>query len=227
MRLLMLDTSTIVASAAILDENKLIGEIIINHEKKHAEKLMISIDHLLKDTNIGINEIDIFGIVQGPGSFTGLRIGMATIKGLAQVCNKPIVGISTLAALTANIPYSDGIICPVLDAQRNCIYSGLYSYSRNNQLITICQDAEMTIDTLIRTLSEYKDQKIYLLGDAQKKYVEKLAESLPKLILVPSYLSMNRASSAAFLAMEKYQTGQIDTYLSIEPVYLRQSYAEE
>ena len=227
MKLLMIDTSSVVATAAVIDEHSLIGEIIINHEKKHSEKLMTAVDHLLKDARLTIRDMDAFGIVQGPGSFTGLRIGMATVKGLAQALDKPVVGVSALASLAANIPYAGGIVCPILDAQRHRVYTGLFRNDPNNGQEQILPDSEMTIDALIETLSRYQDQPVIILGDAKDKFFDELKAQLPNCIAAADHLSMNRASSAAYLGMQKLLRGETETHLSIAPTYLRASYAEE
>jgi len=225
MNILTIDTSTIVASAAILNEEKLIGEVIINHQKKHSEKLMVAIDHLLSDGGLSIKDIDVFGVVAGPGSFTGLRIGMATIKGFAQALNKPVVGVSSLESLAMNIPCSTGFICPVLDAQRNQTYTGIFHFDQG-RLVRDMPDAVMKIDDLIKELQKYPGD-IYFLGDGLPRFSEVLVAGCPQGKVVPNYLNMNRASSAAALVLERVLKGEISHYRDIEPVYIRPSYAEE
>ncbi|KNZ40536.1 tRNA (adenosine(37)-N6)-threonylcarbamoyltransferase complex dimerization subunit type 1 TsaB [Acetobacterium bakii] len=225
MNILTIDTSTIVASAAILNEDKLIGEVVINHQKKHSEKMMVAIDHLLSDGGLSIKDIDVFGVVVGPGSFTGLRIGMATIKGFAQALNKPVVGVSTLESLAMNIPCSSGTICPVLDAQRNQTYTGIFHFEQG-QLVRDIPDAVMEIDDLIEKLQTVTGD-IFFLGDGLPRFSEALLAACPRGKRVPNYLNMNRASSAAALVLERALKGEVSNYLDIEPVYIRPSYAEE
>ena len=225
MNTLTIDTSTIVASVAILNEEKLVGEMIINHQKKHSEKLMIAIDHLLSDGGLSIQDIDVFGIVSGPGSFTGLRIGMATVKGFAQALNKPVVGVSTLESLAMNIPFADGLICPVLDAQRNQTYTGVFHFE-NGQLVRDLADAVMEIDELI-TFLQGRNEIIYFLGDGLPRFSQVLREAIPTARIVPNYLNMNRASSAGALVLERALKGQTSHYRQVEPFYIRPSYAEE
>ncbi|MBC3899013.1 tRNA (adenosine(37)-N6)-threonylcarbamoyltransferase complex dimerization subunit type 1 TsaB [Acetobacterium malicum] len=225
MNTLTIDTSTIVASVAILNEEKLVGEMIINHQKKHSEKLMIAIDHLLSDGGLSIQDIDVFGIVSGPGSFTGLRIGMATVKGFALALNKPVVGVSTLESLAMNIPFADGLICPVLDAQRNQTYTGVFHFT-DGQLVRDLADAVMEIDELI-TFLQGKNETIYFLGDGLPRFSQILQEAIPTARIVPNYLNMNRASSAAALVLERALKGETSHYREVEPFYIRPSYAEE
>jgi tRNA threonylcarbamoyladenosine biosynthesis protein TsaB len=225
MNILTVDTSTIVASVAILNEEKLVGEMIVNHQKKHSEKLMVSIDHLLKDGGLSIREIDVFGIVSGPGSFTGLRIGMATVKGFAQALNKPVVGVSSLEALAMNVPFAEGLVCPVLDAQRNQTYTGVFHFE-NGCLKRELEDSVLEIDTLIDFLNN-RDEQILFLGDGLPRFSETLMQACPRGICVPNYLSMNRASSAAAIVLERALKGDVCHYREVEPVYIRPSYAEE
>lgn len=225
MNTLTIDTSTIVASVAILNEEKLVGEMIINHQKKHSEKLMIAIDHLLTDGGLSIKDIDVFGIVIGPGSFTGLRIGMATVKGFAQALNKPVVGVSTLESLAMNIPFASGLICPILDAQRNQTYTGVFHFE-DERLKTDMKDTVMEIDDLITFLRK-QDEKVYFLGDGLQRFSETLLKACPTGVRVPNYINMNRASSSAALVLERARKGEVNHYRDIEPMYIRPSYAEE
>lgn len=225
MNTLTIDTSTIVASVAILNEEKLVGEVIINHQKKHSEKLMIAIDHLLIDGGFSIRDIDVFGIVSGPGSFTGLRIGMATVKGFAQALNKPVIGVSTLESLAMNIPFADGFICPILDAQRNQTYTGVFHF-QDGQLKRDLADSVMEIDDLI-TFLKTQNENIYFLGDGLPRFSKILLEACPESRSVPNYLNMNRASSAGALVLERALKGETSHYLDVEPYYIRPSYAEE
>lgn len=225
MNILTVDTSTIVASVAILNEEKLIGEMIINHQKKHSEKLMIAIDHLLTDGGLSIHDVDVFGIVSGPGSFTGLRIGMATIKGFAQALNKPVVGVSTLESLAMNIPFTNGLVCPVLDAQRNQTYTGVFRFEKG-ECKRIMADSVLEIEELTDFLHD-RQEPVYFLGDGLNRFHETLLNACPGGVVVPPYLAMNRASSAAALVLSRALKGETSHYLEIEPFYIRPSYAEE
>ncbi len=134
MKILSLDCATQSATCAILDDNNVLGEITFNLKKQHSQILMPMIDDLFKNTQMSISDIDAFVASKGPGSFTGLRIGMATIKGLSQGCKKPFVTVSTLDSLAYNLAYTDGIICPILDALRDNVYTALYSFDNSDAL---------------------------------------------------------------------------------------------
>lgn len=227
MKILSVDTSAIVASAAVVDENKLISETIVNYQKKHSEKLMPAIDHMLKDAGLTIKEMDAFAIVNGPGSFTGLRIGMATVKGFAQALDRPVIPVSTLEALAFNLPYADGIICPILDAQRSQVYTALFRTDQKGSLIPVMEDAVMDTDALIHTLKQYDDQPVYLLGDGVVRFYDVIREAIPSVVKVKNHLAMNRASSAGMLAVERALRGETEDYRTVDLSYIRPSYAEE
>ena len=126
MIVLSIDSASKVATAALLDENNLIAEYTLNNKMEHSTLIMDMVDKLLKDSNLSIDDIDGFVVSKGPGSFTGLRIGMATIKGLSFGSNKPYISISSLDALAYSLISFDGIICPIMDALRDSVYTCLY-----------------------------------------------------------------------------------------------------
>jgi tRNA threonylcarbamoyladenosine biosynthesis protein TsaB len=150
---------------------------------------------------------------------------MATVKGFAQALNKPVVGVSTLEALAMNIPFAKGLICPLLDAQRNQTYTGVFHFE-DDQLVRDMADAVMEIDDLIAFLKA-RNETIYFLGDGLPRFSQILQEALPTARLVPNYLNMNRASSAGALVLERALKGETSHYLEVEPFYIRPSYAEE
>jgi len=128
LRVLAIDTSSVVATVAIMDDEKLIGEYVLNHKQTHSQKIMPMIEELLASSELRIQDIDVFAVASGPGSFTGLRIGAATMKGLAHAMNKPIIGVSTLDGLAFNLPYCNYIISPIMDAKNEQVYNALYKW---------------------------------------------------------------------------------------------------
>ncbi len=226
MKLLALDSSSIVATAALVEEEKVIGEIIINHKKNHSEKLMPIIDELLDEVEVQIEDVDAFGVCIGPGSFTGIRIGISTAKALAQVGNKPLIGISTLEGLVFNLPYCKGVICPILDAQRDQIYTALYKWE-GNQLFSIEEDQAIGAKEWIDKIKD-RNEHIHLVGDGVTKFAPLFQEKLKdKVSIAPPTVRMPRASSIAALAMEKIQRGEITEYKEVAPNYIRKSQAEQ
>ncbi|MCY6958824.1 tRNA (adenosine(37)-N6)-threonylcarbamoyltransferase complex dimerization subunit type 1 TsaB [Clostridium brassicae] len=225
MRILSLDSSTTSATCAILENNNLLGEITLNDKKQHSIILMPQIDYLLKNLNLTIKDIDGFVVSKGPGSFTGLRIGIATIKGLAQGTKKPFVGISTLDALAYNLAYTSGIICPIMDALRDNVYTALYKFN-GEKLERLTDYMAIHIDELISIIKKYEPSNITFIGDALPKFSAKLRESFEKVNLAPIHLNVAKASSLGELGLLSLLNGHSDNILSFSPIYIRKPQAE-
>ena len=223
MRILSLDTATEVAACAVIENNNLLGETILNYKKQHSVILMPMIDSLLKNLNLSIQDIDGFVVSKGPGSFTGLRIGMATIKGLSQGTKKPFVSVSTLDALAYNMCYTSGIICPVLDALRGNVYTALYTFE-GSTLKQISDHMVVSVEELITILSQY-NQPVCFIGDGIQKNKE-LLNSIDKVSFAPSNLNIVRASSLGELGLQLLSQGVEESLHNSGPVYLRKSQAE-
>lgn len=223
MRILSLDTATEVATCAILENNNLLGETILNYKKQHSVILMPMIDSLLKNLNLSIKDIDGFVVSKGPGSFTGLRIGMATIKGLSQGTKKPFVSISTLDGLAYNMCYTSGIICPVLDALRGNVYTALYTFE-GSKLKLISDYMVISVEELITLLAKY-NQPVCFIGDGIQKNRDMLS-SIDKVSFAPPHLNVVRASSLGELGLELLSQGVEESLHNSAPVYLRKSQAE-
>lgn len=225
MKILAVDTSSIVATCAILDEDKLIGEYILNHKRTHSQKIMPIIKEILESSELKPEYIDVFAVSIGPGSFTGLRIGVATIKSLAHVTNKPVVGIPTLDALAFNLPYSEGIIVPIMDARRNRVFTGIYKWE-NGSLCVIQKQNVMELDELINILSK-RNESIIVNGDGTLVYREKLLKALgDRVLFAPKSANMARASSVAELALSRAKEGKLESFFDLVPDYLRKSQAQ-
>ncbi|MCT4619751.1 MAG: tRNA (adenosine(37)-N6)-threonylcarbamoyltransferase complex dimerization subunit type 1 TsaB [Marinisporobacter sp.] len=225
MKILALDTSSIVATVAVMDDDQLIGEYIINHKRTHSQKLMPMIEELLKSCELAIKDMDIIAVAKGPGSFTGLRIGVATAKGLAHAVDIPVVGISTLDALAFNMPFSEGIICPILDARRSQVYTAVYKWD-DETLNNIEEPIAISIEELVEKLLK-RPEKVVFLGDGIKANKEYLIEKLKdRAVFPPNSVKMQRASSVAQLAMERAKNGEVENYYELVPTYLRKSEAE-
>ena len=224
MKVLGIDTSSLATSIAVIEDNKLICEYTVNTKKTHSQKLMPMIENMLKISEVNVNDMDIIAICQGPGSFTGLRIGMATAKALSHVNNLPIVGVNSLELLAGNMDLTDKKICSILDAQRTQVYTGQYKFE-NNKLVELKSIDVVEIDDLLEELKDSKEQWI-LVGEAVYKYEDKIKEIENIYIPAPSH-NVNKASSLCSIAMNKYNQN-IDVYdcYSINPVYIRKSQAE-
>ncbi|SHK62551.1 tRNA (adenosine(37)-N6)-threonylcarbamoyltransferase complex dimerization subunit type 1 TsaB [Tepidibacter formicigenes] len=223
MKILGIDTSSEVATVAIMDDDKLIGEYTINHKKTHSQKLMPMIDEMFKSCEITPNDIDLIGVCIGPGSFTGLRIGVATAKAIAHARNIHIAVVNSLESLAFNMNLSKGIICPIIDAQRNQVYTCKYSWE-NNTLVSIDNISVKNIDELIDEIKE-RYEEVVLLGEAVDLHKDKLND-LDNIYIAPNSHKLARASSVCELAFEKYKKGDVKNHYDVVPYYIRKSQAE-
>lgn len=224
MKVLSLDTATECAACAVLDDDKLLGEIVFNYKKQHSVVLMSMIDNLLNNLNLNINSLDAFVVSKGPGSFTGLRIGVSAIKGLSQGTGKPFVGVSSLDALAYNLAYTNGIICPILDALRDNVYTALYKFEGGS--LKIINDHMITsIDDLISKLNEL-NENVCFIGDAVPKFKEKLTSNIKNLSFAPTHLNLTKASSLGELGLKLLKAEVYDDLYTFAPFYLRKSQAE-
>jgi len=223
MKILAVDTSANVATAAVVSDGKLICESILNHKKTHSEKIMPMIDELLHDSETKISEIDLFAVANGPGSFTGLRIGVAAMKALAHSTNKPIIGVSTLEALAYSVPWCEHIIIPIMDARRNSVFTA--SYIWDEEFHALSEIESMTIEECVKDCGELLD--VLFIGDGVEVYRDYITEQLgERAYFPPSALCDAKASTVAMLALEKFNRGETDTYLTLKPFYLKKSQAE-
>ncbi|MBU3127321.1 tRNA (adenosine(37)-N6)-threonylcarbamoyltransferase complex dimerization subunit type 1 TsaB [Clostridium tagluense] len=224
MKILSIDSATAAATCAILEDDNVLGEITFNYKKQHSLILMPIIDELFNNVGMNIGDIDAFVGSKGPGSFTGLRIGLSTIKGLSQGTGKPFVTVSTLDSLAFNLAYTDGIVCPILDALRDNVYTALYTFN-NCELNRITDYINISIDELINILKE-KNCNISFVGDAVPKFREKLIEHFPMARFAPAHLNLARASSLGELGLKLLSKGTVDDLYASVPIYLRKPQAE-
>ncbi|HBJ1652219.1 tRNA (adenosine(37)-N6)-threonylcarbamoyltransferase complex dimerization subunit type 1 TsaB [Clostridium botulinum] len=223
MILLSIDSSSKVATAALFEDNTLLGEVTLNNKKEHSTILMTLVESLLDSCNLDIDSVDGFVVSKGPGSFTGLRIGMATIKGLSFGSNKPYVSISSLDALAYSIAPFNGIICPVMDALRNNVYTALYK-SCNGKLEKIMDYSALDINELVDMLNE-KEENVMFIGDGLNNTKEYILNNCNNCFFPPNHLNLVRASSLGELGMIKLKNGEYDDSNSA-PFYLKKPQAE-
>lgn len=224
MKILSVDCSTKCASCCVLDDETVLGEVSFNYKKSHSIILMPMIDYLLKNLDLSIDSLDGFVISKGPGSFTGLRIGAATIKGLSQGTGKPFVSVSSLNSLAYNMAYCSGIVCPIINALRDNVYCGIYKFDRE-KLQMIKEDSIISIDELIEFLS-LESQPICFVGDAVPLFKEKLSNKLENVVFAPAHLNFTNASSLGLLGMSLLNNGITDDVYTFSPEYLRIPQAE-
>ena len=222
MKILAIDTSTASGSIALLEDDRLIAELTTCSQKTHAERLLPSIKGLLEGADARIEEIDCFAVTKGPGSFTGLRIGLSTVKGLAWSLHKPVIGVSTLEALAMNIPYADKPICPILDARKKEVYAGIYRCD-GNRLERIMDDKAIKPAVLLENI---KEPTIFIGGGIDVIFNSEPRTPNPKLVFAPSHLWLIRAVNIGLLAWKKFKGGEVDTPEAVGLNYLRPSEAE-
>ncbi|GAA0069843.1 tRNA (adenosine(37)-N6)-threonylcarbamoyltransferase complex dimerization subunit type 1 TsaB [Clostridium sardiniense] len=222
MLILSVDSSSKCATAALLQDDLLLAEYTLNNKREHSVLLMGIIEKLLDDSGISIDDVDGFVVSKGPGSFTGLRIGMATIKGLSFGSGKPYVSVSTLEGLAASISSFDGIICPIMDALRENVYTAIYK-SNNGKLETIVDCTSMDLSELKEKLNEL-GEKVMFTGDGVSKHKDYLVENIKNSYFAPIHLNTVRASQIGEIGLNLLKKGIKDDDNS-SPLYLKQPQA--
>jgi tRNA threonylcarbamoyladenosine biosynthesis protein TsaB len=222
---LALDTSCLTASCAVCEDGKLIGELTLQHGKTHSQKIIPMVKSLLDFLDKDFKDVDLFAASIGPGSFTGLRIGVVTVKGLAYSLKKPVCGIPTLDALAYSVPDFGGLIIPMLDARNNQVFTAAFRKDRQT-LDKVWPDMGLTIEELMDQIRS-SEEKVMVLGDAVPLHIEKLREAFPQRVIeAPPSLFTPRASCCAILAERAYHNNQALNAFELEPLYLRKSQAE-
>lgn len=219
MNILAIDTSTKVSTISIVCEDRIITEYSINLHFTHSQTIMSMCEEILKTTGIHLSEIDAFAVCTGPGSFTGLRIGISCIKGMAYALNKPCISVSTLDALSYNSLDFDGIICCVMDARCNQVYNALYDNSNQN-LEKITEDRTIMIDDLLKELNIIK-KNIILVGDGANLCYNKFKCTVSNIKLASLNNRYQRASSVGLVAVNKYKLNLFTNAFDLMPKYLR------
>jgi len=226
MIILGIETSTRTGSVAIAEEEEIIAEYTLNIKETHTSRLMPAIDHILKDAHLTIQQMDAVAVSLGPGSFTGLRIGVATAKGLCLALRKPLIGIPTLDAFAHNICYTSHLICPLLDARRGEVYTALYRWRLpvgRHELEKLTGDMVLPLEEL---LSKINVPTIFV-GDVFDGYRSLVEKAIPgKASFAPPYSSLPRAANVAVLGLRKLKSGEETDLQDIEPLYVRRPEAE-
>lgn len=239
MKLIGIDSSGLVASVAILEDDKLVAEYTINNKKTHSQTLLPMLEEIVESTDLDMNEIDAIAIAAGPGSFTGLRIGSATAKGLGLALKKPIVPVSTVDALAYNMYGTDSLVCPIMDARRNQVYTGIYEFAvkenvlenkecmqKTYELHVIKEACAVPIEEIAEALNK-EGREVIFLGDGVPVFAEQL-KALMKVSYsyAPGHLALQKAGCVAGLGMEKFKAGIFEDAAAHSPEYLRLSQAE-
>lgn len=224
MKILAFDSTATSASVAVFDDENLIGEFFINTKQTHSQTLLPMAESLLKNTNIDVKDIDLFAVNTGPGSFTGVRIGVAAVKGMAMALNKPCVAVSTLDSMAYNLLDVDSTAVCVMDARCNQVYNANFQIN-NGKAEKLCDDRALSIDELTAELSSVQGE-IILVGDGAKLCYDKMIEAIPNIKIASVQNRYQKASSTALVALDLYSKGQTLTAEELMPYYLRLPQAE-
>jgi tRNA threonylcarbamoyladenosine biosynthesis protein TsaB len=221
MHILAIDTSNQALGVALLRDNELVGEIVTNIAKNHSIRLMPAIDYLMKEVNITPEQLDKIVVAKGPGSYTGVRIGLTTAKTLAWSLQIPIVGVSSLEALAYRATFSSALICPFFDARRGLVYTGLYEM-KNGKLELVEEERNILFTEWLEHLVDKKKQVVFLSPDI-KKHAELIKSKLGERGEIPEMAyHIAKPSDLVLAAINK----QIDETHSLTPNYLRLAEAE-
>ena len=230
MKILGLDSSGLVAGAAVVEDDVLLAEYGTNYKKTHSQTLLPMLDDLRTMIELDLNTIDAVAIASGPGSFTGLRIGSATAKGLGLALGKPLVEVPTLEGLAWNMWGASGLVSPLMDARRNQVYAGAYTFTPEGEgfrLKTIIPQNPVDIAEFVDKLNDL-DQEVIFLGDGVPAYLSVIREWIKvPYRLAPASLNRQRAGSIASLGAVYFAEGKIVTAADHRPEYLRKSQAEQ
>lgn len=225
MNLLAIDASGIAGSVAYIKNGKLVGEYYICDKLTHSQTIMPMLDDMKSLLKINLDEIDAVAVTSGPGSFTGLRIGVTAAKALALALQVPIVGVPTLDVMAHAMVFTDYLICPIMDARRNQVYTSLYQW-QENELNRLTEHMAADIEEYVSGLNE-REEKIIFLGDGVDVYKEKITNILgDKAVFAPSFCNMQHASVLADIAAKLYNEGKAEDPSLFVPMYLRKSQAE-
>ena len=220
---LAIETAGLCSSIALVSPNHCLGELSISTKGTHSKRLLNSVNWLMEQAGIDWPEIDAFAISLGPGSFTGLRIGLSTVKGLCMATDKPLVGVSSLDGLACQFPSFPQQICPLIDARKKEVYMAFYRNSKQGQLERIIDYQAITPEKLPELINE----PTLLVGDGAKLYQELLKKELGELVsFAPAELHFARAASIGFLALDQLQKREFIEAATAVPIYVRASDAE-
>ncbi len=221
MKLLTIDTSTSACSVALTNNGELVAEYLVNQGKTLTSRILSCVDVVLRGAGLTVDDLEGFGVALGPGAFTGLRVGIATVKGLALATGKPVAGFSSLAMLAMNLPWASHPVCPMFDARKKEVYAGLYD----------CRDLPLPlVPDCVAPPEAFLDQltgPVIFVGEGAVRYRELIVDRLGQSALfAPLSANLPRASAGALLAAAAFARGETDPVALLAPAYIRPSEAE-
>lgn len=224
MRILAFETSAKAGSVALMEDGVLLGQSYTNTGLTHSQTVMPMAQHLLDSCGRTVDQVDAVAVAAGPGSFTGVRIGVAAAKGFAWGAQLPCYGVSTLEAMALQLGLHEGIVCPVMDARRAQVYNALFRF-RNGQPARITEDRAISLEDLGQELKRC-EEPVFLVGDGCVLCYNTLSESCPALVLPPEHRMHQRAAGVALAAQRRIAAGDPGDPAALQPNYLRLSQAE-
>ena len=230
MKILALDSSGLVASVVIVEDESLLAEYTMNYKKTHSQTLLPMLDEITRQIELDLKTIDLIAVAAGPGSFTGLRIGSSTAKGLGLALEKKVVGIPTIHALAYNLFGCEQVVCPIMDARRNQVYTGIFTFEKEDlgeefqyKFKVLKDQAAVPIETIIRELNDLGKEVVFL-GDGVPVFKGKIKEQMSvPYSFAPAGFNRQRAATIANLATKGYEIQDAGEH---RPEYLRLSQAE-
>lgn len=225
MKILALDSSGLVASVAVIEDDNMLAEYTINYKKTHSQTLLPMLDEIGKMIELDMTTVDAIALAAGPGSFTGLRIGSATAKGLGLALDKPLISVPTVDGLAYNLFGCRDMVCPLMDARRNQTYTGLYEFKEDGMHVLLEQCA-VGIDEIIEKINE-KDRPVVFLGDGVAVFKQFIADRCRvSYSFAPAHMNKQRAAAVAALGLKLAGEGRLESAAEHRPDYLRLSQAE-
>jgi tRNA threonylcarbamoyladenosine biosynthesis protein TsaB len=220
-KILAIETSTVLGGLAVTDDDSLIAESRLNVRVTHSERLLGEIDHILKRSSLVIGDIDVFGISIGPGSFTGLRVGLSTVKGLAFATGRPVVAVPTLEAFAWHLPFCIHHVCPLLDARRGEVYAAVFEW-RRDRFIRRIGECALPVEALIPQVS---DSTVFL-GEGAIRYREALERLGDRARFGHVHHMVPSPAAVALLSRKKALRSDFEDPVTLSPFYIRRSEAE-
>ena len=224
MKILAFETSAKAGSVALLENGTLLAENYCNTGLTHSQTLMVMAEDLLKSCDLTVKNVDAVAVAAGPGSFTGVRIGVAAAKGLAWGGDLPCYGVSTLESMALNLGAYDGYVLPVMDARRSQVYNAIF-LAEKGKLTRITEDRAIALSDLAEEIKNF-EKCIFLVGDGAKVCYNALNEAVPNLVMPPEHRMHQRAAGVALAAEKAMAAGESGDGAALTPNYLRLSQAE-
>ncbi len=227
MKILCLEGTAKAASVALLSDERTLGEILLREGGRSHTEVFIPLIHTLLDScGVSLEEIGLFACTNGPGSFTGVRIGVSTVKGLAFGREVPCAAVSSLEALAENLSPLDGLLCPLMDARRNQVYNALFEI-RDGVLCRLTPDRALSIEALCEQIKQtYPDRPLRLVGDGANVALPAFLEAGLTVLATPDGIALQSAAAVGRCALRQFKAGRLESDLELAPLYLRMPQAE-